>query len=201
MKTIFLDKDGTLVDDIPYNVDPQRIALSDGAGEALRIFSSLGYQLFVISNQSGIARGYFSEADLKPVEQKLADLFKNERVTLSGFYYCPHHPEGSVHNYAIECDCRKPSPGMLLQAAWEHDIELAASWMIGDILHDVEAGKRAGCRTILIDNGNETEWHTSIQRSPDFVVDDLLEAARIVAEQDASYVGRHHVDQPKSATQ
>jgi D,D-heptose 1,7-bisphosphate phosphatase len=201
MKAIFLDKDGTLVDDIPYNVDPQRIALSEGAGDALRIFSSLGYQLFVVSNQSGIARGYFSEADLQPVERKLAELFNDERVELSGFYYCPHHPEGVVKTYAIECDCRKPAPGMLMQAAWEHHIELPASWMIGDILHDVEAGKRAGCRTILIDNGNETEWHTSIQRAPDFVVDNLLEAARIVAEQDASYVGTHRVDQSKSATQ
>jgi len=180
---IFLDKDGTLIPDIPYNVDPDRITLSDGAEIALRSFHNSGYKLIVISNQSGVARGYFSEIALAKVEQRLRTLL-NE-IPLTGFYYCPHHPQGSIIEYAIDCNCRKPKPGLILQAAQTHHIDLARSWMIGDILNDVEAGRNAGCKTILIDNGNETEWIRSPQRSPHHKVSNLLEAAQII---NASYV-------------
>ena len=85
-------------------------------------------------------------------------------------YYCPHYPDGKIQKYKIECDCRKPKPGLILQAAREHDIDLSNSWMIGDILNDVEAGNRAGCKTILLDNGNETEWIWNEIRTPAFIV-------------------------------
>jgi D-glycero-D-manno-heptose 1,7-bisphosphate phosphatase len=183
MKAIFLDKDGTLLDDIPYNVDPQRMVLSRNAGEGLRLFHELGYQLIVVSNQAGIAKGYFSKEAMLTVEKRLAELLQKEQVNLHAFYYCPHHPHGSVMQYAMYCDCRKPLPGMLVQAAMDHDIDLAASWMIGDILDDVEAGNSAGCRTILLDNGNETEWLISTERKPDLMVPDILAAARLVAQE------------------
>ncbi|MGZ3240105.1 MAG: D-glycero-alpha-D-manno-heptose-1,7-bisphosphate 7-phosphatase [Burkholderiaceae bacterium] len=183
MKAIFLDKDGTLINDVPYNIDPQRMVLSENAGEGLRLFAELGYQLIVVSNQSGIARGYFGEDAMQKVEQRLVDLLKMEKVNLRAFYYCPHHPHGRVTRYAMHCDCRKPLPGMLMQAAQDHDIDLEASWMIGDILDDVEAGNRAGCRTILLDNGNETEWKISTYRKPDLMVPDIHAAARLVAQQ------------------
>jgi D-glycero-D-manno-heptose 1,7-bisphosphate phosphatase len=184
MKAIFLDKDGTLVDDVPYNIDPQKMVLSKDAGEGLRLLANMGYQLIVVSNQSGIAKGFFREDAMQIVEQRLAELLKNERVNLFAFYYCPHHPHGSATAYRMECNCRKPLPGMLLQAANDHNIDLAASWMIGDILDDVEAGKRAGCRTILLDNGNETEWLISSYRKPDFMMPDIHAAARLIAQQD-----------------
>ncbi|MBD2091732.1 HAD family hydrolase [Microcoleus sp. FACHB-1515] len=176
-RAIFLDKDGTLIEDVPYNVDPDRIRLCQGAIEGLRSLHAVGYKLIVISNQSGIARGYFPARALMNVEQRLQKLLD---VSLSGFYYCPHHPGGTVDEFAIECDCRKPKPGMLLQAAKDHDIDLARSWFIGDILNDVEAGRTAGCRTILIDNGNETEWILKRSRLPNHIVANLTEAARIV---------------------
>jgi D,D-heptose 1,7-bisphosphate phosphatase len=181
MKAIFLDKDGTLVDDLPYNVEPQRITLCSGAGAALRLLARLDYRLFVVSNQAGIAFGRFDEVAMETVQDRLQDLLQREQLTLDGFYYCPHHPDGSVAAFACDCHCRKPMPGLLLQAAREHGIDLRSSWMIGDILHDVEAGNRAGCRTVLIDNGNETEWRLGPRRIPTRMAPDLYAAAVLIA--------------------
>jgi D,D-heptose 1,7-bisphosphate phosphatase len=181
MKAIFLDKDGTLVDDLPYNVEPQRIALCSGAGAALRLLSRLDYRLFVVTNQAGIAFGRFGEAAMDAVHDRLQDLMFREQLTLDGFYYCPHHPDGSVAAYACDCHCRKPMPGLLLQAASDHGIDLRSSWMVGDILHDVEAGNRAGCRTVLLDNGNETEWRLGPRRIPTRMAPDLYAAAVLIA--------------------
>ncbi len=178
---IFLDKDGTLIQNVPYNVNPDRIRLAPRAGKAIDLLHQAGYRLVVVSNQSGVARGYFSEKALINVEERLRSLLQQEAdAPLDGFYYCPHHPDGTVPEYALTCHCRKPEPGMLLKAAYELDIDLTRSWMVGDILNDVEAGNQAGCRTILIDNGNETEWEMSINRQPDFIVTNLLEAAQAI---------------------
>jgi D,D-heptose 1,7-bisphosphate phosphatase len=133
-----------------------------------------------VSNQSGVARGYFDEAAIGPVEARLRALLDAAGVPLAGLYYCPHHPEGPVARYATACACRKPAPGLLLHAAREHGVDLARSWMIGDILHDVEAGRRAGCRTVLLDVGNETEWDVVPSRLPDVVAGNLLDAARLI---------------------
>jgi histidinol-phosphate phosphatase family protein len=176
---VFLDKDGTLVDDVPFNVDPERIRLTAGALPGLCLLAQAGYELIVISNQAGIARGLFSEAALAGVERRLQELLADIGVRLGGFYYCPHDPDGHVAPYAVSCGCRKPAPGLLLQAAATHDIDLTRSWFIGDILDDVEAGNRAGCRTVLI-YGNETQWQWSRQRLPHVIVDDLEDAAHAV---------------------
>jgi HAD superfamily hydrolase (TIGR01662 family) len=179
-KAVFLDKDGTLIHDVPYNVAPDRIVLYADAGEALARLQRAGYQLVVVSNQSGVARGYFEEKDLQRVEARLQALLRRWHVQLDGFHYCPHLPTGSVPRYALECDCRKPMPGMLLEAARQHHLSLGDSWMIGDILNDVEAGNRAGCRTLLINNGNETEWLAGAFRTPTAVVGTLSEAADLI---------------------
>jgi D-glycero-D-manno-heptose 1,7-bisphosphate phosphatase len=172
-RAVFLDKDGTLVVDIPYNIDPEKIELAPFAADALKLLQDHGYKLIVVSNQSGIARGYFTEADLEPVILKIDQLLNPAMITLHDFYYCPHLENGA-------CDCHKPQPGMLLRAAREHNIDLANSWMIGDILDDVEAGKKAGCRTVLINNGNETEWLLHAKRKPTFIVNNLKEAAELI---------------------
>jgi D,D-heptose 1,7-bisphosphate phosphatase len=181
---VFLDKDGTLVENVPYNVDPALIRLAPGAGEGLRRLHEAGFVLFVISNQSGVARGYFAESALAGVEARLKEMLAAVGVRLAGFSYCPHHPEGSVEEYAIACDCRKPAPGMIVRAAAEHGIDLARSWMVGDILDDIQAGRAAGCRTILIDNGNEDVWRLSPEREPHHRVPDLSAAARVILESD-----------------
>jgi D-glycero-D-manno-heptose 1,7-bisphosphate phosphatase len=178
---VFLDKDGTLIEDVPYCVDPHKLRLLPGALEGLGRLQTAGYQLLVVSNQSGVAHGYFAEAALAAVEARLRALLGAAGIELAGFYYCPHHPAGRVKQYALDCDCRKPAPGLLLRAARELELELARSWMIGDILHDVEAGHRAGCRAVLIDNGNETEWELTALRAPEVIVADLSQAAAVIA--------------------
>jgi D-glycero-D-manno-heptose 1,7-bisphosphate phosphatase len=184
MKAIFLDKDGTLIDDIPYNVEPRHMTLCGGAGAALRLLARHDYRFFVVSNQDGIAAGRFGEDAMPAVGERLAQLLSGEQVALAAFYYCPHHPRGVLAHYAFACSCRKPQPGMLLRAAREHDIDLRASWMIGDILHDVEAGNRAGCRSILLDKGSETEWRLGPRRMPTRMAPDLLAAARLIVASD-----------------
>lgn len=179
-KAIFLDKDGTLIQNVPYNVDPGKIILCDGAESGLKLLNSSDYRFFVITNQSGIARGYFQEMMLGLVEHRLRELLSIFGINLDGFYYCPHHPDGIIKPYAIECNCRKPKPGLLYQVANEHNIDLTQSWFIGDILHDIEAGRAAGCRTVLIDNGNETEWDVSPRRLPHHIVSNLHEAAQVI---------------------
>jgi histidinol phosphatase-like enzyme len=114
------------------------------------------------------------------VEEHLNDLFLTHGFKLADCYWCPHHPEGVVADYAITCGCRKPLAGLLHAAAAEHGIDLAESWLIGDILDDVEAGKRAGCRTVLLDVGSETEWQRGALREPDIVAKDLLGAAEAI---------------------
>jgi D-glycero-D-manno-heptose 1,7-bisphosphate phosphatase len=180
LKAVFLDKDGTLIPDIPYNVDSNKVTLSDGVIEGLQLLQSYGYLLVIVSNQSGIAHGYFTEEQLNRVKEKINSMCSKMGIYLDGFYYCPHHPQGIVEGYNADCDCRKPNPGLLLKAAGDMDIDLADSWMIGDILHDVEAGNRAGCKTILINNGNETEWLPGEKRVPEYFASDLTEAAKYI---------------------
>ncbi len=179
-RAVFLDKDGTLIEDVPYNTDPHRVRLSPRSGEGLRALCAAGYRLFVVSNQSGVARGRFPEEALAGVERRVRELLGGIGVPLSGFYYCPHHPDGKVARYATACSCRKPRPGLLLRAAEEHRLDLARSWFVGDILDDVEAGRRAGCRTVLLNNGHETEWVLNLLRLPHHYAADIDEAARII---------------------
>lgn len=185
-KAVFIDKDGTLIRDVPYNVQPGLIVLEEGVIEGLHMLSRAGYLIVIISNQSGVARGYFEEAALVQVKEKIIELLKREGIALDGFYYCPHHPAGNTAPYAVDCSCRKPAPGMILQAAKELGIDTCASWMIGDILHDVEAGNRAGCHTVLINNGNETEWVAGTWRKPDVVAANVQEAAALICQSAAA---------------
>lgn len=169
---VFIDKDGTLVENVPYNVDPGRIALTAGAAQGLAALAEHGFRVIVVSNQPGVALGLYGAEELRRVEQRLRELLP----ALGAFYFCPHGPQAG-------CKCRKPAAGMLLRAAREHRIRLDQSWMIGDILDDIEAGRRAGCRTLLLDNGNETEWQVTRARTPNLVARDLAAAASMILEQ------------------
>lgn len=169
-RAVFVDKDGTLVRDVPYNVDPARIALAPGAADCVAALAKAGYRVIVVSNQPGAGLGLFREDALAEVASHLGQLLGGR---IDGFYYCPHVPHAG-------CSCRKPNPGLLLRAAREHGVDLQRSWMVGDILDDVEAGRRVGCRTILLDNGNETEWHLTPERRPDGIAADLPQAAALI---------------------
>lgn len=188
-KAVFLDKDGTLIENHPFDRAPEHIEWMPGTIDGLRRLHCLGYALIVVSNQGGIAQGLFTVEDLLCEELALrAELAKFE-VPLAGFYYCPHHPEGNIPSFSVHCYCRKPHPGLLIQAARELNVDPTHSWMIGDILHDVEAGRAAGCRTVLLTNGHETEWHLTAARWPDFIAGDVLEAARLITFNDLIAAG------------
>jgi histidinol-phosphate phosphatase family protein len=179
-KAVFLDKDGTLIPDVPYNVNPELISLQDGVIEGLKLLQQAGYIFVVISNQAGVARGYFKIEELEKVEDKLNLLFNKEGIIIEKYYFCPHHIDGKIPEYTIACKCRKPKPGMILQAAKDLGISTADSWMVGDILNDAESGNRAGCKTVLINNGNETEWVESSFRTPTNVSPDFFTAAQFI---------------------
>jgi histidinol-phosphate phosphatase family protein len=179
-RAVFLDKDGTLIDDVPYNVDPLRVALARDAGRALRALKEHGFLLVVVSNQPGVALARFSLQALASVECRIQELLAASSVAIDAFYYCPHLPQAPNVRYAVRCLCRKPQPGLLRQAARDLEIDLTQSWLIGDILDDAEAGNRAGCHTVLVDAGNETEWRLGLHRQPDHFAKSLRDAARLI---------------------
>jgi histidinol-phosphate phosphatase family protein len=177
---VFLDKDGTLIDNVPYNVDPDRVTLARGAGGALRTLKAHGYLLIVVSNQPGVALGRFPLRALERVERRVQELLAPSGVCVDAFYYCPHLPQAANVRYAVRCLCRKPQPGLLRRAALDWRVDLERSWLVGDILDDVEAGNRAGCRSVLIHNGNETEWRLGAHREPDDHARSLRQAAQLI---------------------
>jgi D-glycero-D-manno-heptose 1,7-bisphosphate phosphatase len=177
---VFLDRDGTLVHPRHYPSRPDQLLLYEEIGPGLARLQAAGFGLVVITNQAGIARGLFGEPELARMHEHLAAELGRLGVRLDGIYFCPHHPDGAIPALAIVCDCRKPAPGMLLRAAAELAIDLERSWFVGDILDDVEAGNRAGCRTVLVDLGTEPPPRQPL-RQPDFVARDTVHALRIIA--------------------
>ena len=157
-KAIFLDRDGTINKYVGFLRDIDEFELIDGAAEAIRLINESGYLAIVVTNQPVIARGEASFEELDAIHNKMETLLGAEGAYLDGIYYCPHHPhkgyEGEVPELKIDCDCRKPKPGMLLKAAQDFNIDLSQSWMIGDGENDVRAGQNAGCRTALIGSEN-----------------------------------------------
>jgi D-glycero-D-manno-heptose 1,7-bisphosphate phosphatase len=175
---LFLDRDGTLVEPRHYPSRPDQLQLYPGLGPHLARLRAHGFRLVVITNQAGLAHGYFTVADLERMHAHLAAKLAGLGVRLDAVYHCPHHPDGAIPALARRCDCRKPAPGMLLRAAADLDLDLARSWFLGDILDDVEAGNRAGCRTVLVDLGTEAP-PTHPLRRPHFVARDTRHALAI----------------------
>ena len=162
---LFIDKDGTLVENVPYNVDPALLRFMPGAGEALARLQAAGLALVIVTNQSGLARGRFTRAEFARLQQVLLQRLQDEfGVSIDGVEVCPHGPDSEGRP---ACLCRKPAPGMLIRAAHRHGLDLKRSWMVGDTLDDVEAGHRAGAGGLLLDTGGETVWRRSPLREPD----------------------------------
>lgn len=167
---VFVDKDGTLLENVPYNVDPALVRFLPGALEAMAALAAQGWALLLATNQSGLARGCFTRSQFAQLQGALQRRLRDEAgVELLDVLVCPHAPAPTG---APDCLCRKPAPGMLLRAALRHRIDLGRSWMVGDTLDDVEAGHRAGCRSLLLDSGGETLWRRSPLREPDGVCGD-----------------------------
>ncbi len=178
-RALFLDRDGTLVHPRHYPSRPEELCVYAGIGRELRRFQEAGFRLVVITNQSGLARGLFSNADLQRMHAYLIAELSGAGVRLDGIYHCPHHPDGVIPELSVRCRCRKPEPGMLLRAAADLDLDLRHSWVVGDILDDVEAGNRAGCRSVLVDLGTEPPPDQPLRR-PDFVARDTRHALRMI---------------------
>jgi len=178
-KAVFLDRDGTIIVHEPYLSSPDQLKLLPNAAEGIRLFREQGYLTIIVTNQSGIARGFFDEERLVLIHKKLMRMLEEAGITIDDIYYCPHHTEGVIEQYALDCDCRKPKPKMLLDAARQHRIDLTQSIMIGDSDVDVLAGKNAGCTSVLIRNNLTDSTNTTSITKMDYVVKDLLEAARL----------------------
>ncbi|MDF9407895.1 HAD family hydrolase [Pelotomaculum isophthalicicum JI] len=150
---IFLDRDGTIIEEVNYLSRPEQVHLLYGVGDVLNTFSKMGYLLVVVTNQSGLARGYFNEAELKKIHDRMAELLEQRNVKIDAVYHCPHHIDGIIPEYKIRCNCRKPAPGMWFQAAKDLDIDLGNSWTIGDKLIDLQAGDAAGTKVLMVETG------------------------------------------------
>jgi D-glycero-D-manno-heptose 1,7-bisphosphate phosphatase len=178
---LFLDRDGTLVEEVHHLSRPEQIRLLPGASRAVRLANRRGVPVVVVTNQSAVARGLLTEEELGAVHEVLRSALERDGARLDAIYYCPHHREAVIPDYAVDCDCRKPAPGLLLRAARDLGLNLSRGVMIGDRLLDIEAGRRAGCRGVLVRTGYGASEERSLTPSdpqPDRVADDILEAVR-----------------------
>lgn len=181
-KVFFLDRDGVIIEDANYLSSPEQVVLCPGTPEAFRMIKDAGYEIVVVSNQSGIARGYFTYDDLEKVEKHLEELLKAAGAPLpEAWYYCPHHKKGTVAEYAVDCDCRKPKPGLLLAAMKDLEIDSTESFIIGDKVSDLEAGFSAGCKSgVLVLTGHGTEQELKPLEKPYGTAPEILEAVKLL---------------------
>jgi D,D-heptose 1,7-bisphosphate phosphatase len=177
---VFLDRDGTINEEVGYLSRLEDLRLIPRAAEAIRLINKGGVKAVVISNQSGVARGFFSETFVGIVHARLNELLKQDGAVIDRFYYCPHHPTDGTEPYRKTCSCRKPEPGMLLAAAAELNIDLARSYVVGDMPKDIQVAQRVGAKGILVKTGYGKDIATSV--TPAYVADDLLDAVQWILE-------------------
>ncbi len=179
---VFLDRDGTIIKLCDYLCSLDEIELLPNTARGLRLLRDAGYLLIVVTNQSGVARGYFDENFVAEANEKLSDMLESEGVLVDAFYYCPHHPDFGESEYRVDCECRKPKIGMIRKAVSDFDIDLRSSWVIGDNRPDLEMAANAGLRSVLVRTGYGEKVAVSGLAHADVVADDLYDAAvRIVA--------------------
>lgn len=181
-RAVFLDRDGTINVEREYLFRPEDFHFVAGAPEAIRLFREAGFLVVVVTNQSGVGRGYYDEAAVEELHRHMDSELAMAGAAVDAYYYCPHHPTAGNGIYLMECTCRKPLPGMLHQAAADLKIDLARSWMVGDKLVDVEAGQRAGCMTALVLTGYGTQEQEALPPGV-AIYDDILSAARAITAQ------------------
>ena len=184
---IFLDRDGTINEEVGYLDSLDKLVIFPSAFEAIRLINQSGRKVIVVTNQAGIARGLFGEDLVETIHAALREALRRKSAFIDAFYYCPHHPTEGMPPYRQNCDCRKPAPGLLLRAARELNLDLSASWMIGDRYNDMEAAHRAGARGILVKTGygadalsGEGPDAATPAGKPDLVADDILQAVHLI---------------------
>lgn len=186
-RAVFLDRDGVLIRHVDLLIRTDQVELHPGASQALQRLRGSGFALIVVTNQPVVARGLGSEQDVEGVHETIQRLLRASGAgEIDRFYFCPHHPRAELPQYRLACQCRKPRPGMLLRAARELEIDLPASYIVGDRISDIIAGQRAGCRTILVESGlhrappieSPDPFDPTVQ--PDYVCADVAAAADII---------------------
>lgn len=181
---VFLDRDGTIHEEVGYLSRIDQLNLFPDAAEALRMVREMGRLAVVITNQSGVARGFFEESFLGEVHREIGIRLEKEGARIDGFYYCPHHPHFGNPPYRRDCDCRKPKPGLIFRAAEEMNIDIGRSYMIGDMIKDIQAGMRAGAPGILVRTG----YGANVVRTdlPLYIAQNLLDAVRWIRERETT---------------
>lgn len=179
-RAVFLDRDGTINEEVGYLKDLDNLRLIPGAGAAIKRLNEADLKVVLVTNQSGVARGYFTESFVQETHALLEKMLRNEGARLDGIYYCPHHPKAGNSHYTTVCACRKPGTGLIDRAARDLDIDIKKSYMVGDKWSDVELGHRAGARTVLVRSGFALDGPGNIRPphvvDPDFIAHDLGEA-------------------------
>lgn len=187
-RAVFLDRDGTINEEMGYINHLDRFCLLPRAGEAIRLLNQNGLKVVVVTNQSGVARGYFPESLIHQVHQKMEDRLSEEGAFLDGIYYCPHHPDAGELPYRQKCQCRKPETGLIERAVKELGIDCSRSYMVGDRGADIEFGRKIGTKTILVLTGyGKGEWEffrDQWKSKPDFVAEDLFNAVQWILQQE-----------------
>ena len=194
-KVVFLDRDGTINEEVHYLYRPEDFKFLPGVPEALKMLTDSGYKLVVVTNQAGVARGYYSEADVVKLHGYVNQLLKPYGTGIHGFYYCPHHPEHGKGRYKMACGCRKPGIGLFEQAEKDFAVDKSASYMIGDKLLDVEAGKRYGVTSILVGTGYGAGYRRQAEEAGtlpeyDYYAETLTAAARWILQRDEDIAKR-----------
>jgi D-glycero-D-manno-heptose 1,7-bisphosphate phosphatase len=183
-RAVFIDRDGTISEEVGYINHVSRFRLFPYAPAAIKRLNENGWLAIVITNQAGVARGYFSEDTIQAVHDAMTNELKSNGAQLDAVYYCAHHPSVGEPPYRFDCDCRKPKPGLILRAAKNFDIDLKKSWMVGDRYSDVELARNAGVKSMFVLSGyGRGEWEhqrASWAEQPDLVAEDLLEAVRLI---------------------
>ena len=189
-KTVFLDRDGTINIDTGYLDDPGQLELIPRSAGAISRLNAAGFKVVVITNQAGVARGIIRVEQLPKIQKVFCEMLEKEGAKIDGYYYCPHHPEGSVAEYSRSCGCRKPEPGLLLKAAEEMAIELSHAYVVGDKISDVQLAHNVGAVGIMVltgHGGREHERYTSDIRQPDYTANDLHDAVEWIVNRELSY--------------
>jgi D,D-heptose 1,7-bisphosphate phosphatase len=178
---VFLDRDGTINEDVGYLHDIGQLVLIPGAAQAIRIFNNCGFKVVVVTNQSGVARGYFREEFVGQTHAHLHAVLQSQGAIIDAFYYCPHHPTEGFPPYRKVCSCRKPETGMFTQAARDLHLDLSRSYMVGDKMQDIQAGKKTGVKTVLVGTGYG-RFVKEEDLLPEYVAQDLFAAAQWIAD-------------------